>query len=133
MLYFVDTNIVSYILEKRTEIVSKFSELAKDNEIKIPSIVYYEILRGLLYRDANRRQIAFDRFCNFFGIAELTQTSLQQAACIYAELKKSGNIIEDDDILIGASALDQKATLITNNSKHLGRIPGLKILEWDIE
>jgi len=52
MLYFLDTNIVSYILENRSTIVSNFIELSSKNSIRIPSIVYYEILRGLLYRDA---------------------------------------------------------------------------------
>lgn len=49
------------------------------------------------------------------------------AAKIYSSLKKSGNLIEDDDILIAALAIENNATLLTNNTKHLGRIEGLKI------
>ncbi|SHL50573.1 PIN domain-containing protein [Fibrobacter sp. UWEL] len=130
MLYFLDTNIVSYILENRSTIVSNFIELSSKNSIRIPSIVYYEILRGLLYRDANRRQAAFDTFCQAYGIANLTQTSLQYAAKTYATLKKNGNLIEDDDLLIGSLAVDQHAVLVTNNAKHLGRIPEIQLLEW---
>ncbi len=55
----------------------------------------------------------------------------ERSAQIYADLKKDGNIIEDDDIFIGATALENDAVLVTNNERHLGRINGLKIEVWN--
>ena len=49
MTYYLDANIVSYLLKGNKEIFSKLSDLASnDHTICIPNIVYYEIKRGLL-------------------------------------------------------------------------------------
>ena len=40
------------------------------------------------------------------------------------------NIIEDDDIFIGATALENDAIFVTNNERHLGRIKDLKYEVW---
>ena len=60
----------------------------------------------------------------------MTTTTLDIAAQIYADLKKTGKPIEDDDLFIGASALEHDAILVTNNEKHLGHIKDLKIEAW---
>ena len=44
-----------------------------------------------------------------------------------ARLRRSGNIIPDLDILIGASALRHDVTLLTNNRRDFERIEGLTI------
>lgn len=60
----------------------------------------------------------------------MTADAAQKASDIYAYLRRKGKIIEDADILIGASALENNAILVTNNEEHLGRIDGLKIENW---
>lgn len=55
---------------------------------------------------------------------------MQAASDIYADLRRTGRIIEDSDIFIGASALVNNAILVTNNEEHLGRIKGLRIENW---
>lgn len=44
-----------------------------------------------------------------------------------ADLKKSGNIIEDMDLLVAATCIANNLILITHNRKHFARIPDLKI------
>lgn len=60
----------------------------------------------------------------------MTKTTLICAARIYADLRERGQLIEDSDIFIGATAFANNATLVTNNVEHLGRIEGLKIENW---
>jgi predicted nucleic acid-binding protein len=43
---------------------------------------------------------------------------------------KEGNLIEDADILMAATAIVEELVLITNNIKHFERIKGLKIDNW---
>ena len=51
MTYYLDANIVSYLLKGNKEIFSKLSDLASnDHTICIPNIVYYEIKRGFLQK-----------------------------------------------------------------------------------
>ena len=43
-------------------------------------------------------------------------------------LRRAGTRIEDMDLLIGATALHHNLTLLTNNRRHFGRLPGLNII-----
>ncbi len=45
-------------------------------------------------------------------------------------MKKEGNLIEDADILMAATALVQNLVLVTNNVSHFERIKGLELEDW---
>lgn len=47
-----------------------------------------------------------------------------------ARLKKEGMPVDDFDLLIGASAVANGLTLVTNNIKHFDRIKGIQIENW---
>lgn len=130
MLYMLDTNIVSYLLEKNPTVVNRFDDVFLQNEIKISNIVNYEIQRGIFCRQSKKLQHDFDIFCKHIPVVPVTNADFLQAARIYADLRRKGKLIEDADIFIGASALENNAVLVTNNEEHLGRIDGLKIENW---
>lgn len=125
MTYYLDANIVSYLLKGNKEIFSKLSDLASNDHT-----IYIEIKRGLLANGASTKLNRFINFAKVLGIVELKTSTLDIAAQIYADLKNDGNIIEDDDIFIGATALENDAILVTNNERHLGRIKDLKYEVW---
>ena len=129
MKYFLDTNIVSYILNGNAAVKNTVRELLlRGNDVLIPDFVYYEIKRGLLAANAAKKLSAFDDFVKAFGIAAVTLQAFDLASHIYAQLKQSGKLIEDADLLIGCSALCRNAILITNNEKHFKKIENLQIL-----
>jgi hypothetical protein len=49
---------------------------------------------------------------------------------IKADLGRSGRVLDDADLLIGAIALPSNGTLVTSNTRHFGAIPGLRIENW---
>jgi tRNA(fMet)-specific endonuclease VapC len=53
---------------------------------------------------------------------------------IYAEekarLRKAGQPLDDFDLLIGATAISNGLTMVTNNVDHLGRMEGIVIEDW---
>ena len=55
---------------------------------------------------------------------------LDTATTIYQQLKPQGQLIEDADTLIAATALHEQAILVTGNSKHFARVPNLKLENW---
>jgi predicted nucleic acid-binding protein len=128
MKYFLDTNIISYILNGNEKVKNRIEEILLNNDIiAIPVFSYYEIKRGLLSVGASAK---IERFNNLVRICELVDINISTfdiAAQIYAQLKQKGNLIEDADLFIGVSALENNAVLITNNANHLQRIPNLKI------
>ena len=131
MLYLLDTNIVSYLMEGNEKVSKNLTTcLANGNTINIPDIVYYEVQRGLLYNNSKRLQELFDSVCNYYGVLHSSNMDLYIAAQQYSVLKRSGSLIEDDDILIGSLAIGNNAILVTNNTKHLSRLQGIKIENW---
>jgi tRNA(fMet)-specific endonuclease VapC len=65
---------------------------------------------------------------------ELTIVPIFNALNVYArekaKLRKSGKLIDDFDILIGATAVANNLILVTENEKHLVRISKVKIENW---
>ena len=47
-----------------------------------------------------------------------------------ARLRKAGTMIDDFDLLIGATAIANDLVIITNNVKHFDRLENLKIEDW---
>lgn len=45
-------------------------------------------------------------------------------------LQKAGKPIEDFDLLIGITALENDLTVVTTNKKHFGQIKGLCLANW---
>ena len=55
---------------------------------------------------------------------------LRRFARIKADLERSGHPLPDADALIAATTLEKSTVLITGNTKHFERIPGLKTDSW---
>ena len=128
MTYFLDANIISYIIKQIPSVLTRLQDLVRnDASIKIPIVAYYEVKRGLLVNKASSRLAIFDTQIKQLGLVPMTESTFECAAQIYAHLKQLGSIIEDADLFIGASALENNAILITNNARHLQRIPSLQI------
>jgi len=52
------------------------------------------------------------------------------AGDILADLRKTGNIIGLEDVLIAASAITNQYTVVTANTRHFSRIKGLLVENW---
>lgn len=131
MLYMLDTNIISYFAEKNLNVIANLERcMLSGNEIGISVIAYYELERGLKYVGAKKKLIDFYDFASQCRLIPVTLATAQKASDIYADLKQKVRMIEDADILIGASALENNAVLVTNNEAHLGRIADLRIENW---
>ena len=132
MTYFLDTNIVSYLMRGDVHIWEKLDALTDEKhcELCISGVTYYELKRGLIATKATRKIQILEQLLSRFKVVMMDFAMYEKSAEIYAALKGKGEIIEDDDIFIGATALCSCATLITNNGKHLSRIDGLSVLSW---
>lgn len=127
----VDTDVLSEFL-RGTEIVVDNAKKYLENydSINFSIITYYEIVNGLLYKDARKQLKRFSDFAELNKILPLTLSATRQAAEIYANLRKKGQPIGHTDCLIAGIALTNNLQLVTNNIDHFKRIKGLEIVNW---
>ncbi len=93
-------------------------------------ITYYEILNGLLYKDARKQLSKFEDFVELNKVIPLTKRMAKIAANIQSDLRKKGTEIGHTDTLIAGIAIASELQLITNNTDHFNRIKGIEIDNW---
>lgn len=127
----IDTDILSYYFKGDEVVIHNFSNYVDNfSSIEISIITYYEITSGLLAKNALKQLAIFNEFISDNIIVSLTENSCRISAELYSALRKNGQTIDDIDLLIAGTAIENDLTLVTNNEKHFKRIPGLKIENW---
>ena len=97
----IDTDIVSYFLRGNEKIFFNFQEYLRNHElITISILTYYEVLSGLNFKNAVKQLEVFERFCKGVRILNLTEDSIKFSARIFSEQRKSGQLVDDIDILL---------------------------------
>jgi predicted nucleic acid-binding protein len=131
MTYALDTNTISYWLQKNERIAEQISRALRQGRIiAIPPTTYYEIRRGFKHKAAPGKEFAFSLICKSYEVGEMNLAAWETAADIYANTRKAGKPIEDTDILIAAFCIVNGYTLVTNNTKHFEDIEGLRLEDW---
>jgi tRNA(fMet)-specific endonuclease VapC len=130
-LSLLDTDILSEFLRGNSKVVAKVDEhLEEYGLVNLSIITYYEILNGLLYKDAKKQLKKFTDFVELNKVIPMTMRTAKIAAEIYADLRKKGREIGHTDTLIAGIAMANDLQLITNNTDHFKRIKGLEIDNW---
>ncbi|MGP1577753.1 MAG: PIN domain-containing protein [Treponema sp.] len=130
MTYFLDTNVIIDLLNGNSNVLAGFKNAYTFDTVKIPDLVYYEVLRGFEYSDPKNQKAGFEFFANRCGTVYMDKSVLEEAARQYANLKKHGISIDDDDILIGSFAISKGAIVVTNNTKHFKNLNGIQLVNW---
>jgi len=127
----IDTNIVSAFMRGNSQVICKIEEyLEKHDTLTISIITYYEIMRGIKALSSKTKVKAFHEFMSACNIEELDLLIAEKAADIYDELRRTGKLVEDADILIAATAMKHGMVVVTDNTEHFKRIRGLKVENW---
>lgn len=127
--YLLDTNICIFYMKGKYQLDEKIAKVGQNN-CYISEITVAELLFGAV-RSANKekhlKQIA--SFIEQFKILPIYNT-LVVFADKKAELCAEGRLIDDFDILIGATAIYHKLVMVTENVKHLNHLSSIKIENW---
>ena len=127
----IDTDILSEFLRGNAKVIAKVDEHLKEfGFISLSIITYYEILNGLLYKDARKQMAKFEEFIELNKVVPLTIRTVKISANIQADLRKKGTQIGHTDTLIAGVAMASELQLVTNNVEHFKRIKGLEITNW---
>jgi len=131
MDYLLDTNIVSLAIKQNLQILQKILAVdAKEENIFISCITYFEVRRGFLAIDAPKQRARFEDFCQKYPIIFLEDLAiLEKAAEIHANLRLRGLPIQTEDVLIAASAMVKDLIMVSNDT-DLARVEGLSLENW---
>lgn len=131
MAYLLDTNIVTYILKRNLTVDQRFREVRRlKQDVFISCITYYEVKRGLLAINATRQLADFQQFCQTYKSLLIDDIAIIEKACeIHVDLRRRGLTIQEQDILIAATAITRGLILISNDSDLLN-VSGLHLENW---
>jgi len=127
----LDTNIISFFLRGHERVVANFrAYLEEHDQINLSIISYYEVVSGLMHRNASKRLQTFLDFSQQSNVVNLTNQSVTASSEVYADTRAKGEPVDDIDILIAGVALVNDWVVVTNNTKHFSKIKGLEIEDW---
>lgn len=130
MKYLLDTNIiVGYLRDKpgKRELIKK---LFSEGDLIVSLITYGELEYGARkakeYRTEKRK---VEQCFADLGIETLSlkKTTMEIFAKTKRNLELKGSGLDDFDLLIGSTAMENNITLVTDNAKHFNRLPGLNV------
>lgn len=135
--YLLDTNMISFAVNADWNKPDGFQHWVSRRirahvaHCYLPVVATQELLYGVQYKSlGERRKAKVDRWIRKFKPLSYDTEAARIAAGLKAELARSGRPIENNDLQIAAIALRDGLVLVTDNVKHFGRIPGLKIENW---
>jgi len=127
--YLLDTNICVFLFKGKYNVNDRIKKVGFHNCF-ISEITLAELKYGAECSEQvveNNKMIA--DFAN-----EITILPIYNALGLYAKekarLRKTGNLIDDFDLLIGVTSVANNLILVTDNEKHLKRISKVKIENW---
>lgn len=129
--YMMDTDISSYIMNRASARAIKRLEATAVGDVCVSAITQCELMYGVEvspWREKDRRSLQI--FLEHIGVLDFPFYAASDYAEIRAFLKARGTIIGANDMLIAAHARHLGLTLVTNNTREFGRVPGLKIENW---
>jgi predicted nucleic acid-binding protein len=128
--FLIDSNTIADFLSRQTETIHRISlAVAQGDTLGLCRPVHYEVLRGLLWRDALAKRHQFDRSIGlFFAWVELADEDWLQAARFYATTRRAGKQLADTDLLLAAIAHRLDATIISSD-KDFDVLP-VKRVTW---
>ena len=131
MSYVLDTNTILHLIHGTTPVLKKRNELERQgNRFIIPSVVRYEVARGLLIKPSRRLEAAYKILCENCLMGQVKEATWEIAAKIYAELYHKRFTVGDADILIAAFCIEHGYKLITNNVKDFMNIDKIQLVDW---
>jgi tRNA(fMet)-specific endonuclease VapC len=126
----LDTDIASYIIKRRPPSVEAKLSGIEPSHVCVSVVTSAELLYGLKQLPPTHMlHIAVRRFLKIVRVLAWDAEAADFYADIWHELKSTGQIIGELDMMIAAHSLAAAAILVTNNTRHFERIPAPLILE----
>ena len=127
MAFLLDSDQLISYLNGRKEVIEKIDDLAEE-ELFTSIVCVAEVLEGIYdTENEDQRLSQLNEFLQDIQALIVDRKVADQFAKIRSDLRKKGNLIENMDIFIAATAMSHDLILVTNNKRDFERIKGLKL------
>ena len=130
MKFLLDTSICIYALKRHPAVLERLLAHARA-DIGLSVITEAELRTGAaksLEPEKTTRRV--ENFLRPLEIFEFTSADAGVYAHVRAKLEREGSPIGPLDTLIAAQAIARRLTLVSNNEREFGRVPGVRIENW---
>ena len=127
----LDTDTCAFILRRSSPaLLARIVTVPLQQQV-ISVVTLAELLYGIqLSSKKKANQAALDALLRHLTLLELNADAALHYAEIRADLKKKGQLIGANDLMIAAHVRSINAVIVTNNVKDFGRVKGLKVENW---
>lgn len=129
MKYLLDTNVLIAMFRGQYKIREAIAFFGFE-QCCISEITLAEIKVGAYKSSYEKHAHEINFLYDNFRILPITPV-LDTYAKLRAGLEANGTPVDNFDLLIAASALNNKMTIITHNLKHFSKIDNLTIQDWE--
>jgi tRNA(fMet)-specific endonuclease VapC len=129
--YLLDTCTISDFYSDKFGMKDKIHSMPPKN-ISISTISVMEITYGLYMnkRILEKYNKTFSAFISSINRMAFKDVHAMKAGMLRAHLRKAGTPIGPYDLLIAATALHERAVLVTSNTREFAQVPGLITEDW---
>ena len=127
--FMLDTDTVSFALRGEGRVAGRILD-HRPSELCLSSLTLAELRYGADMRRSKKLHALIDAFTSAISVAPFDRVAADRFGSVAAGLARRGTPIAGVDTLIAAHALVLGLTVVTNNSKHFGQVPGLKTENW---
>ena len=131
-MYLLDTDTIIYSLKGIPAIVENMRAHAADPKA-ISVITYGELVYGAEKSQKISQNLAkVHRIREIFPVIELRCSIMDTFGSLKAELSRNGEVVDDFDLIIAATAITMGYSVVSNNKKHFSKIHDLSLENWTI-
>ena len=128
--YIIDSDTWIEYFHHRSGVGVHIAQVQK-HEIFVSEVSIAELTYGALHsKNVQKHMREPEMIKKNFQVLPIIQNWARDYAEIRQGLACQGLKIGDFDILIALTALHHGLTMVTHNTKHFGKIPGLKCVDW---
>jgi tRNA(fMet)-specific endonuclease VapC len=127
----LDTDILIALLKGETDANKAVQRLGENgDQVATTIITAYELLRGAYISSKPERNLTeVQQLLSNIAVLDLTLQACEEASKIYRDLRKTGRLIGEFDVLIAAIARTYDETIMTRD-EHFTFIQGTKVTDW---
>ena len=131
-LFMLDTDTCAFILRGPSAKLARRMQANPLEEQAISVVTLAELLYGVrVSGKAKQNRDALDAFLKHVSVLDWTAGAAEHYAEIRSHLRRKGQMIGANDLMIAAHAKHAGAVLVTSNEREFRRVPALKVENWN--